>query len=174
MQNRSAIFSNRVIDQTMIDADCAFVIVQVVPAQSKRFTNTATCTQQYREHRPPVIVNWMVGNVFHKRPLLGNRQCVASSSSLPKGFLYLCQYAISWIFADDVITKCQLKRWMQQAMDAFQCVRLQALHDNQIIIKLKHIGILNIRNLSFSKSFTNMAVIHIKIIASCCFPKVCL
>ena len=34
----------------------------------------------------------------------------------------------------------------------FPMCRLQALHDNQIVINWKHIGILNIRNLSFSKS----------------------
>ena len=49
-------------------------------------------------------------------------------------------------------------------MNSFQCVNLQFLFLNQVIVKLYHIRILNLRYIPLSKCIPDKSVIHIKII----------
>ena len=165
MQNRIAAFAHRVIDQTVIDTDSAPLIVQIIPAQAQRFTNAAACSQQHREQRPPVAVDWVIGDMLHERPLLRNRQGMAHTCGLFGTFLDFCHHTICGIFPNDLIPNRQLKGGMQQRMNAFERVRLQALLIQQVIVELQHIRIPNLRNFLLTKGIADEAVIHIKIVA---------
>ena len=165
VQNRIAAFAHRVIDQTVIDTDSAPLIVQIIPAQAQRFTNAAACSQQYREQRPPVAEDRVIGDMFHERPLLRNRQGMTHTSGPLGAFLDLCHHTIRGILADDFIPNRQLKGGMQQRVNAFERVRLQALLIQQVIVELQHIRIPNLRNFLLAEGITDKAVIHIKIVA---------
>ena len=45
MQDRVTAFAHRIVDQTVIDADGAVVVVQIIPAQSKSFSDSTTRSQ---------------------------------------------------------------------------------------------------------------------------------
>ena len=49
-------------------------------------------------------------------------------------------------------------------MNCFQCVNLQFLFLNQVIVELHYVRILNLRYIPFSKCVPDKSVIHIKII----------
>ena len=81
----------------------------------------------------------MIGDMLHERPLLRNRQGMAHTGGPLGAFLDLCHHTIRGILADDFIPNRQLKGGMQQRVNAFERVRLQALLVQQIIVKLQHV-----------------------------------
>src|SRR5699024_669919 len=101
MLDRGAALPYRIIDQAMVDMDHSVFTVNIFPTEAQRFPDPASCTQQYGEQRPPVEVHRMVGDMFHKGPLLSYRQSVAYSAMLVRIFLNLCQYPICGIVPDD-------------------------------------------------------------------------
>ena len=103
--------------------------------------------------------------MLHERPLLRNRQGMTHTSGLLGTFLDFCHHTICGILADDLIPNRQLKGGMQQRMNAFERVRLQALLIQQVIVELQHIRISNLRNFLLAEGITDKAVIHIKIVA---------
>ena len=78
--------------------------------------------------------------MLHESPLLRNRESMTDTRGLLGAFLHLCHYTVSRIFADNLIPDRKLERRVQQCMNAFQGVCLQALLVQQIIVELKHIG----------------------------------
>ena len=78
--------------------------------------------------------------MLHESPLLRNRESMTDTRGLLGAFLHLCHYTVSRIFADNLIPDRKLEHGVQQCMNAFQGVRLQALLVQQIIVELKHIG----------------------------------
>ena len=103
--------------------------------------------------------------MFHERPLLRNRQGMTHTSGLLRTFLDFCHHTICGILADDLIPNRQLKGGMQQRMNAFERVRLQALLIQQVIVELQHIRIPNLCNFLLAEGIADEAVIHIKIVA---------
>lgn len=123
------------VDHIVVDTDDPFVKVAVFPAQTNGFTDTASSTKQDSEQGEPMIINLVISHIVNKCRLFCDGQRV-TLWLLPVVALFDFRHCSgSRVDTDVVITDGQSKYGVDDGVNNFHRVRLEALLFDELVIE---------------------------------------
>ena len=124
-----------VISKTMVNIDCSFLHINIVPSDAYCLTDSASSSKQKYKKRIPMEEKRILRNIINKFSLLLYCQCSSTLSSTTISFFHLGISSIYRISSYYIISYCQLKCRSQYSIDTLQSIYLQSFVRNQIRIE---------------------------------------
>ena len=156
------------IDQVVIDGNRVIFPINITPAQTDKFCNAATRSQQDGKQNTPRVIQRLRFQKLYKRVLLFQSQCLALRTFVIICLLNFPQSALCRIFTDVVIVHRNLQDLPQYVVNRLQRVNCHRLANIatpcQVIIKTEDCRFANIFDFHFPDFGADEVVIHIQVI----------